>query len=150
MENQNFIKKIKPGVPKRLLMFMAAIVWTFAGGMLLFKGSVFLEQTSQYSLLKIGLSIIGGALFYWFIFSRISLNHALRIVNLKQENPCLFSFFSIKSYIIMIIMISLGVFLRTSGIVPVAYLAVLYLTMGIPLFLSAFRFYYFGFSSIRW
>ena len=44
----------------------------------------------------------------------------------------------------MSIMISSGIILRTSGIVPPMYLSVLYLTMGVPLFLSAFRFYYFG------
>jgi len=41
-------------------------------------------------------------------------------------------------------MISMGVFLRKSGIVSPFYLSVLYVTMGIPLFASAFRFYYSG------
>ena len=42
-------------------------------------------------------------------------------------------------------MISMGVFLRKSGIVSPFYLSVLYVTMGIPLFASDFRFYYSGF-----
>ena len=42
-------------------------------------------------------------------------------------------------------MISMGVFLRKSGIVSPFYLSVLYVTMGIPLFASALRSYYSGF-----
>jgi len=145
MQIQKIIQKIKPGVPKRYLMFLAAIIWTFAGGMLLFRGSLFLQQSPQYFWLKISFSAIGGVLFYVLMFSKISLKHARRIQNLKQEKPCLFSFFNVRSYILMSVMISMGIFLRKSGLVPVSYLSVLYVTMGIPLFTSAFRFYYFAF-----
>jgi hypothetical protein len=44
----------------------------------------------------------------------------------------------------MAVMIVMGVFLRKSGIVSPFYLSVLYVTMGIPLFVSALRFYYSG------
>lgn len=145
MQTQKFIQIIKPGVPKRYLMFLAAFVWTFAGGMLLYKGSVFLRQSGGHLWLKLIISAFAGILFYLGMFSKISLKHARRIINLKPEKPCLFSFFNVKSYILMSVMISMGIFLRTSGLVPVAYLSVLYVTMGIPLFSSAFRFYYFAF-----
>jgi uncharacterized membrane protein len=145
MQIQKIIQKVKPGVPKRYLMIFAAVVWTFAGGMLLYKGSVFLQQSVTHIWVKLIISAIGGILFYLFMFSKISLKHARRILNLEQEKPCLFSFFSVRSYILMSVMISMGIFLRKSGLVPVSYLSVLYVTMGIPLFTSAFRFYYFGF-----
>jgi len=145
MQIQKIIRNIKPGVPKRYLMFLAAFVWTFAGGMLLYKGSVFLRQSANHIWLKLIISAAGGTLFYLVMFSKISLKHALRILKLEQQKPCIFSFFSVKSYILMSVMISLGIFLRTSGLVSVNYLSVLYVTMGIPLFASAFRFYYFAF-----
>lgn len=126
-------------------MFFAAWVWTFAGGMLLHKGYVFFYQSGNYIWLRLIISIISGILFYVFMFSKISLKHTHRIMNLDAEKPCLFSFFSLRSYILMSIMISIGIFLRKSGLIPVFYLSVLYVTMGIPLFTSAFRFYYFGF-----
>jgi len=145
MHIQKFIQIIKPGVPKRYLMLLAAFVWTFAGAMLLYKGSVFLKQSGGHLWLKLIISAIAGTLFYMGMFSKISLKHARRIINLKPDKPCLFSFFNVKSYILMSVMISLGIFLRTSALVPVTYLSVLYVTMGIPLFSSAFRFYYFAF-----
>jgi hypothetical protein len=46
------------------------------------------------------------------------------------------------SYILMSLMITAGISLRKSGILPPLYLSVIYVTMGIPLFFSSFRFYY--------
>jgi hypothetical protein len=146
MVDKNFIQQIKPGVGKRYLLFIAAIAWTFAGGMLLFKGINFFFKDTFHILIRLAFSGIGGALFYIFLFSKISRKHTLRILNLKPELPCAFSFFNLKGYLMMTIMISLGVFLRKSGVVPIKYLAILYVTMGIPLFLSAFRFYSTGFK----
>jgi hypothetical protein len=140
----NIIKLLKPELPRRYLLFIAAFVWTFAGCMLLYKGSsLFLDYPDYFWLRLVG-SAIGGALFYLLLFSKISFKHTRRIVNLKHSRPCLFSFFNLKSYILMTVMITSGILLRKSGMVAPEYLSILYITMGIPLFLSAFRFYYYG------
>jgi hypothetical protein len=141
----NFVQLIKLNFPKRYLLFCAAFVWTFAGGMLLFKGILILYKINLFLGLRIIVSTIGGLIFYLALFSKISLKHARRIIELKNDKPFLFAFFSIKSYILMIIMITSGILLRMSGIISQQNLSVVYLTMGIPLFLSAFRFYYYGF-----
>ena len=140
----NFIQSLKPGLPRRYLLFIAAVVWTFAGGMLLYKGSTLFLQNYHFFWLRLISSVIGGAVFYILLFSKISFKHTRRIVNLENDNPCAFSFFDLKSYILMTIMITSGVLLRKSGLMAPEYLSILYITMGIPLFLSAFRFYYYG------
>lgn len=141
-----FIQSIKPGIPKRYLLFMAALVWTFAGGMLLFKGISLVPEIHDFLWLRMVMSIVAGGIFYLLLFSKISLKHIGRILDLKNDTPCMFSFFNFKSYSMMGIMITMGVLLRKSGIIPPAYLSILYITMGIPLSLSAFRFYYHGFN----
>lgn len=140
----NIIQSLKPDLPRRYLLFIAAIVWTFAGGMLLFKGTTLFVDYRNFFWLRLISSTIGGILFYLVLFSKISFKHTRRIVNLKNDNPCLFSFFNLKSYIMMTVMITSGILLRKSGLIAPEYLAILYITMGIPLFLSAFRFYYYG------
>ncbi len=142
----SFLKRIKPGIPKRYLLFVAALVWTFAGGMLLSRGFTMLNLKSGMLWEKITGSLLAGILFYVFMFSKISLKHTHRILNIQQERPCAFSFFNWKSYFLMSIMMSFGITLRVTGIVPVNYLSFFYMAMGIPLFISAFRFYYFGFK----
>lgn len=139
----NLLQTLKPSIPRRYLLFVAGIVWTFAGGMLLYKGISLFRIYRDFLWLKITISAIGGGLFYLLLFSKISFKHAWRIINLKHENPCLFAFFNVRSYIMMAVMITSGVLLRKSGIVSPEYLSVLYVTMGIPLFLSALRFYYY-------
>ena len=140
----NFLQILKPDLPKRYLLFIAAFVWTFAGSLLLYKGcSIFIHYHNLFWARLIS-SSIGGLLFYVLLFSKISFKHTFRIINLRNEKPCAFSFFNVKSYILMTLMISLGIWLRKSGLIAPEYLSVLYVTMGIPLFLSAFRFYYYG------
>lgn len=140
----NLLQSLKPDLPRRYLLFIAAIVWTFAGGMLLYKGSTLFLSYRNFFWLRLISSAICGILFYLLLFSKISFKHTRRIVNLKNDNPCLFSFFDLKSYILMTVMITSGILLRNSGLVAPEYLSILYITMGIPLFLSAFRFYYYS------
>jgi hypothetical protein len=136
--------KIKPAVPKRVLLFIAAMVWTFAGSMLLFKGFRMLDTTSTFLWLQLILTLAGGIVFFWKMFSKISLKHTNRILNLKEARPCLFSFFNFRSYLLMTLMITMGITLRRTGWVAPGHLAFLYLTMSVPLLLSSIRFYYTG------
>jgi len=138
------IQLLKPGTSRRNLLFIAAVVWTFAGGMLLTRGILMMGIDKDFLIARIVISIVSGRLFYMILFSRISKKHALRIIHLTNDRPCIFSFFNLRSYMMMTFMISFGIFLRTSGIVQPFYLSILYVTMGIPLFVSSLLFYYSG------
>lgn len=138
----SFFILYKPAVPKRYLLMTAAIVWTLAGSMLLFRGFSILLISPQLRWLKIILSLCSGILFFVFLFSKISLKHTQRIIDMPIERPCVFSFFNLRSYIMMTVMIGMGITLRKTGLVPLQYLSCFYVAMGTPLLLSAFRFYY--------
>lgn len=141
----SFWEKFKPGVPKIYLVFVAAAVWTFAGSMLLWKGLSWQADDIQYLIiLHIFTGITGGLLFYFILFSRVSLRHIKRIFHLQSESPCLFSFFDRRSYVLMIIMITCGIILRKTHIFNQDNLGTFYIAMGIPLLMSALRFWYFG------
>lgn len=137
-------EKLIPRTTKRILLFIAAAVWTYAGVMLLSKGMWMMHVDSEYFWLRLAGSIFGGALFYLILFTRISKKYVNRILYLNTNRPSIFSFFNLKGYVMMAGMISLGVFLRSSGIVAPFYLSIVYVTMGIPLFISSLRFYYSG------
>jgi hypothetical protein len=141
---KTILQLFKPGIPKRYLLFVAALVWTFAGGMLFFRGFSMLFLFPRLLWVKLIGSLTGGLFFYKFMFFKISFKHTRRILKMEIERPCFFSFFSFRSYIMMAFMISMGITLRITGIVPIEYLSILYVTMGVPLTMSAFRFYYNG------
>jgi len=137
-------KNLKPAVPKRYLLFVAASVWTLAGLILWFRAAAMVIQEHFSLLWSIAIAITWGVLFYLLIFARISLKHTRRIFKIELERPCVFSFFSGRSYILMVVMISSGVFLRLSGAVDTVIIGVFYMIMGVPLVLSSVRFWHYG------
>ena len=133
------------------MLLVAALVWTFAGGMLLYRGYTLSNPLPAYWEVKLFMCLIAGLIFFLLLFNRISAKHVRRIRNLPQEQPGVFSFFNLKSYVMMLLMLTLGVSLRKSGAIAPEYLSLLYVTMGIPLLMSSFRFYhsFFTFRIVR-
>lgn len=137
---------MKPAVPKRALFFIAGMVWTFAGGMLYWRGFVLIADSSSLCKTLI-ICAVAGLLFYILMFDKIAKKYTDRIRSISLTRPCAFSFFGWRGYLMMSLMISLGVVLRISGIVAPSVLALLYITMGVPLSLSAIRFFVAGFGN---
>jgi len=133
-------ESLTPRISKHYLLFLAALVWTFAGGMLEYRGYSYIMAYPHYLFIRIVACILGGTLFFNLLFSKLSGRHVARILNISIERPCIFSFFNWKSYLMMGVMISSGVMLRKTGAVSPEYLSLIYITMGIPLLMSSFRF----------
>ena len=88
-----FIDKLCPAVPKRALLFVAAAVWTFAGGMLLGRGFLFASGSGTSVNWILPVSIVAGIVFYMGMFNRISSKHTSRISqNGKSKSVCFFFF----------------------------------------------------------
>ena len=138
----NFLEKIKPGVQKRTLLLIAGCAWTIAGVILIFRSLLWLIGANHHLTMEIGMGIVLGILFYILLFARISKKHITRITLIRIDNPCFFSFFNFRSYLLMAIMISGGITLRLSGLVNPEIIYTFFLCMGIPLLVSAWRFFY--------
>ena len=138
----NILKSVNFLVSKRMLLFEAALIWTFAGGMLLTRGSLMLDASSGFLWLKVIACIGCGLAFFKFVFSGISRKHVNRIKNLQGVQHRFYEFFNSRSYLMMLCMISFGIFLRKTSFVSLTSLSLAYITMGIPLLLSSIRFYY--------
>lgn len=138
------LTKLKPTVPKRYLIFIAAFAWAFAGAMLLWRGENMLASYPEEIWWKVLISIPLGIVFYVFMFSKIYRKHTKRLNSITHEKACVFSFFNWKSYIMMIFMMGMGIFLRTSELISIRYLSILYVTMSIPLCISSIMFFITG------
>jgi uncharacterized membrane protein len=136
------IRSLAPRVSKRYLLLIAALAWTMAGTMLLARGLLMSGRIRHTHWIMILLSILGGGMFYLVLFSKISASHVSRILGLQNERQCIFSFFNLRSYLLMTIMISSGIILRKTGFLYTGTLSLVYITMGIPLLLSSIRFFY--------
>jgi hypothetical protein len=81
-----------------------------------------------------------------FGFLKIADKNLNRIL-LLTEKSSLFSFMTWKSYIIVLIMVSMGIALRHSSISK-RYLSILYNGIGLALFLSGIRYFRFFFKLV--
>lgn len=136
-------EKYKPSVSRRNLLFIAGLAWTTAGGILSGRGLNYLVVHGNHLWLRLAGGVFFGLLFYVLLFAKISRKHIRRIRGLNIPYPCAFSFFNVRGYFMMAVMITGGVMLRRFDVIGKEWLYNFYVTMGVPLLLSAARFFYF-------
>ena len=137
------LNSYKPSVSKHNLLFIAGLVWTTAGGILAGRGLNYLFQHGQYLVWRLFGGLLFGVFFYVLLFAKISRKHIKRIHGLNIPYPCAFSFFNLRGYLMMSIMISGGILLRRFDVINKECLYNFYVTMAVPLLISASRFFYF-------
>lgn len=131
--------KFKPSATKHMLFLLAGAMWVAAGIMLCFMAYKWLKAYEGNSaLLFAGTGLAFSLIIHHFGFLRVVDKNLGRIMQM-EEKPCLFSFMSWKSYLVVIVMVSAGIALRHSQI-PKEYLSVLYLGIGAALILSSIRY----------
>ena len=134
------LAKLKPAVSRYWLISLAGLVWSAVGVMLGRLAYLWLTAVPLGRAMVLGISGIFLALIaYRFGFSRIAEKNIYRIRQFSEKG-CIFAFQAWKSYLIIVIMVALGLFLRHSPL-PKQYLAVVYLAVGGALFLSSFHYY---------
>lgn len=117
-------------VRKKTLVLIAGIVWLIAGfnvariGIAAYAG----YETAWHILLSIGVFCIFGMMFF-----RMSMKHIARILSYEAEIHSVFRFFDLKSYGIMAFMMTGGIWLRYSNLVPMSFIAVFYSGLGMAL-----------------
>ena len=131
---------MKYGVNRQILLIIAGTVWIIAGGNILRIGIVTWMNNSHDWMFKIGEATIVFLLFFVLIFKRLYYKHTRRIEQKKETRNCPFSFFDVKSRIIMIFMISLGITIRSFHLLPESFISVFYTGLSIALILTGILF----------
>ena len=131
---------MKYGVNKEILLITAGTVWIIAGANILRIGTVTWLNNSEGWMFKIGEATIVFLLFFVLIFKRLYYKHTQRIERKKEQKSCPFSFFDVKSWIVMIFMICLGITIRSSHLLPESFISVFYTGLSIALILTGVLF----------
>ena len=138
------IKKFTPSVDKRILVLLAGTVWCGVGIMLVNLAVSWLSPLSfRESGIYYAAAFLGTMAIHHFGFLKIADNNLNRLLPLTEKR-CLFSFMTWRSYIMVLIMVSMGITLRHSAL-PKRYLSILYNGIGLALFLSGIRYLRFFF-----
>ncbi|AET69288.1 hypothetical protein Desor_3829 [Desulfosporosinus orientis DSM 765] len=126
-------------VKKQYLLLIAGCVWMFAGFMVMKTGYPFLKKSTSLGLILLGAAII-FLIFYLKIFSKLVKKHETRIRDYEEDRVAFWRFFDKKQYIIIAIMMSGGILMRSYHIVPDWFIAFFYPGLGFALFSCGTRF----------
>ncbi len=125
-------------VKKQYLILIAGCVWIIAGANVLNIGiQAYLHVWNVWMLLG---AVVVFTLFHVFIFQKMVRKHTARILAYEEEKQNVFRFFDVKSYLIMAAMITFGIALRASGLLPGAVITTIYCGLSLSLILAGITF----------
>jgi hypothetical protein len=117
---------------------LGGLMWSAVGLMLCQRAYNWLVAVHLGWTISLGLlGILAALLAYRFGFAGIARKNVGRLCSFS-EGACVFAFQSWQGYLMVIFMISLGLFLRHSAF-PKHFLAVIYVTIGGALFVASFH-----------
>jgi hypothetical protein len=127
------LQRYKPGVSIRTHLLLGALIWTVVGFFLLTNGFVLVSLESH---LLYGLSgLLLGTVKTFFILDRVARKNIKRIKEF-EDKVCFGSVYSLKTWLLVIGMIILGRFLRTT-VLPGEVVGLIYTAVGWALMLSS-------------
>jgi hypothetical protein len=136
------IRQFTPSVDKRVLVLLAGLMWCGVGIMLVrFALTWLFPMDISRSWIFYAAGFMAAMAIHHFGFLKIADKNLSRLLPLT-ERKCVFSFMTWRSYIIVLIMVSMGIGLRHSAL-PKSYLSILYFGIGLALFLSGIRYFRF-------
>ncbi|MBQ7254026.1 MAG: hypothetical protein IJS30_05070 [Bacteroidales bacterium] len=122
-------------IPTRFLLLVNGLLWMAIGIKILLTGVDYygrLESIPWWYFLLSAVVFAG----FWFMFTGVVRKYAARIMSMTELKTSIFKTFSIKGYIIIAFMITLGIFLKRIPQVPDSFIAWFYCGLG-PGLLSA-------------
>lgn len=141
---KDFLEKYKIKADKRTLLLIAGALWSFSWGRVFTLGLGDLTSNANNVIIYLLVSSVIFFMFFKFVFSKMVKKHSKRILNSLLERHCLFSFFDVKSYIIMVVMIVGGISVRNAHIFDPRYLGTFYIGLGLALLGAGLSFLYNG------
>jgi len=127
-------------VDKKVLILMAGLMWCGVGVMLMrYALSWLIVCTVREQVLFYSFGFLAAMPIHHFGFLKIADKNINRILPLSEKRSP-FSFMTGRSYLIVLVMVSMGIALRHSPI-PKKYLSLLYNGIGLALFLSGIRYF---------
>ena len=134
------LEKYKPSVNRKILPVIAGAVWVLVGSMLItYSYDWLINYEGRYVWIFVVAGIIIAVFIHLFGFSKIVQKNIDRISDMSGKR-CVFSFITWNSYVLIIIMVSLGLALRHSPI-PKEYLSIVYTAIGTALILSGMKYF---------
>ncbi len=125
-------------------IIFAGLIWLLVGIMMIVRAVSWTEILSTNQLIIV--LIIGGAIGiikFLFIFKKTVHKQIDRLMNFEKEKNYFFKIYSLKSYILIACMMTVGIVLRNLEFIPKYVLFPIYLGIGLSMLLSSYQFFNF-------
>lgn len=126
-------------VPTKYLLLVNGLLWTAIGTRIALIGIDYYQRLEQVPWWYFLLSTIVFAGF-WFMFTGVVRKYSARILAMTEPRTSIFRTFSVKGYIIIAFMITLGITLKRIQQVPDSFIAWFYCGLGPGLLSAGIRF----------
>ena len=120
------LSQLKPGASRSAHLFVAALMWSCVGLLLIFRGTVWLYEIGQ--LWVVLPAIFFGSLKALYMLDRSANKNIKRIVAGK-DGKCLGAVYSWKTWLLVLLMMGMGCLLRNSFL-PKEFLGLFYVSIG--------------------
>ncbi len=118
-------------VKKRTLLLLAGLVWSSAGANVLKIGVK--AYRTEWRFFYGVLSVVVFYLFWTKVFRPLVEKHILRIRAYEEERKAAWNFFDLKSFLIMVCMMTFGIAIRALSLLPDGFIAFFYTGLGTAL-----------------
>ncbi len=131
----------KPAVSKKWLILISGILWSGTGFLLIGIASKWFALLNSWQVIfAMTAGPVLGLVIAWFGFKNLAHKNANRI-SAYPDKVCVFAFQRWQMYFLITFMIGLGIFMRSSGLIPKFLLAPVYIGIGSALFFASFVYY---------
>lgn len=141
------LHRMKPAVNRKWLIMISGVMWSGVGLLLIRIATKWFAafNSGQMTLALTTGPLLGLAIAY-FGFRKLAKENAERILAYPQR-VCVFAFQRWQSYLLILVMMGMGIFMRTTSFIPRFLLAPMYIGIGLALFLASFVYYRSYFSN---
>jgi hypothetical protein len=130
---RTILARLKPGAPQRVHIFLAALLWTGVGLMLITRGLFWLTGSG---LLWLALPAVALGTAKSILALDKAARKSLDRISRLADGTCLGAVYSIKTWMLVLVMMVSGYALRHSSL-PHALLGFVYMTIGWALLFSS-------------
>lgn len=134
-------------IPSAKLLLVVALIWLLAGANILAVGIAQVALWHDWWVFVSAAAVFG--LFAGVIFPPVVKRYSERIKNFTADRSPFWAAFDTKGYLIIAAMMSVGIVLRLSSLVPGWFIALFYLGLGLALIAAAFAFLH-NYGALAW
>jgi hypothetical protein len=135
------LMKLKPEVDRKWLIMLSALMWSGVGVLLNWIASKWFGKFENWQMIiALTAGPLSGMIIAVFGFGNLAKKNLNRILDYPAK-VCLFAFQRWQMYFLIVFMMSLGIYMRSTNFIPKFLLASVYIGIGTALFLSSFVYY---------